>query len=992
MEMYNNLKKKNNSFYNHGTYNLNEINERENNEFFKNFDFEINKLINLEEEQIINLNEETHKDKFNFVDRNEISISNEHLSLKEIDISLNSIINEDNIFLNEDEQLNNTDYDNNIFDYVETVNDTANERKINNSQTEIISPSEIAYTECSNNPEIYGEIIDMSNQNLMIFNNNSYNLRNVKKLRLDNNLIESIEISSPILTYLSVTNNKLQTIEKLKDLKNLIYLDLSNNNISVLTPLSKLNNLKELYLNNNNISDFSILYSLKKLIHLSLKNNKIITIKPSRERILWESLDLSNNKIQIINNLENFTYLKYLSLNKNNIYNICIKKPIPNLKTLHINKSLIIKFDEFYFPNLTELYINDSIVEQIKNCYLMSDLKTLSIQSKVPLTNNPLNIKFSDLTNIKELFILNRRILKLEELYLCKNLNSLILSSCNIDSIPLGLFKDMYELKYLNLNNNKIKNIKEILYLKNLEELYLVNNMIVIFPPFLNTLKMLMNLKILDIRENPVNKAFYSDIQKQNDIYNDNILPDVFSTFNELMVEKGETKNLRFICYYHLIVSTMPTSLISLDTFFVTDSDRRKSVIELEKLKNYYEKSLLLESQIKESDFILNTEEFEDRMQINYEINNIINEFWGYNEIKKYYENNKKLKEKIKLEKRKQQTNDKILSENESNLTIFNNLNFSNIDNPLNNYNLNENVIESKNIEEIIINNDIGNENVLNDLNKIKNDDILKCKKKNNLLTVEKIDNKLKYNKSKKNKIINNKNDSFTLTESIKEFHQRNKNIHNKLVVPKENYNKENNSGKQSKTKKSKEKTLKSTIIPAFRPLSHHGDLFKSTFIAPLPRNNSNLIKLKSKKMDKRTNLKKEKDSLKSHQHLDLNNKVFKYNSELNNNKFKLYNELNDANTENKYTKKTHKNSSISLKKAKSNISLAKRTIKVSLSNPKYSIEKNANPLTTTTETLYRNLNSKKSNIQKNIISTISIDTNVRNNIHKLHKKNSSSK
>lgn len=88
----------------------------------------------------------------------------------------------------------------------------------------------------------------------------------------------------------------------------------------------------------------------------------------------------------------------------------------------------------------------------------------------------------------------------MEELYLCKNLNTLVLNSCNIETIPTGLFKDMYELKYLNLSNNKIKNIKEIVYLKNLEELYLINNMIVVFPPLINTLKMLMNLKILDIR------------------------------------------------------------------------------------------------------------------------------------------------------------------------------------------------------------------------------------------------------------------------------------------------------------------------------------------------------------------------------------------------------------------------------------------------------------------------------------------------------------
>jgi len=111
-------------------------------------------------------------------------------------------------------------------------------------------------------------------------------------------------------------------------------------------------------------------------------------------------------------------------------------------------------------------------------------------------------------------------------------------------------------------------------------------------------------------------------------------------------------------------------------------------------------------------------------------------------------------------------------------------------------------------------------------------------------------------------------------------------------------------------------------------------------------------------------------------------------------NKFKLYNKLSDTNVMNNSPSpvKLHKNSSISLKKAKSNNSLVNRTIKVSLSNPKYSIEKNANPLPSTTETLYKNLNSKKNSIQKNIISTISMDTTVRNNIHKLKKKNSFNK
>jgi len=97
-------------------------------------------------------------------------------------------------------------------------------------------------------------------------------------------------------------------------------------------------------------------------------------------------------------------------------------------------------------------------------------------------------------------YIIDKQISKLEELYACKNINTLVLSSCNIETIPVGLFKNMYELKYLNISNNKIKDISEIIYLKNLEELYLINNMIIVFPSFINAIKMLMNLKILDIR------------------------------------------------------------------------------------------------------------------------------------------------------------------------------------------------------------------------------------------------------------------------------------------------------------------------------------------------------------------------------------------------------------------------------------------------------------------------------------------------------------
>ena len=46
--MYDNLKKdQGNSFFSQGTDTLHKNNEKDNSEFFKNFDFEIDKLINL---------------------------------------------------------------------------------------------------------------------------------------------------------------------------------------------------------------------------------------------------------------------------------------------------------------------------------------------------------------------------------------------------------------------------------------------------------------------------------------------------------------------------------------------------------------------------------------------------------------------------------------------------------------------------------------------------------------------------------------------------------------------------------------------------------------------------------------------------------------------------------------------------------------------------------------------------------------------------------
>eukprot|EP00833_Pecoramyces_ruminatium_P009689 jgi/Orpsp1_1/1183721/evm.model.c7180000086430.1 len=136
----------------------------------------------------------------------------------------------------------------------------------------------------------------------------------------------------------------------------------------------------------------------------------------------------------------------------------------------------------------------------------------------------------------------------------------------------------------------------------------------------------------------------------------------------------------------------------------------------------------------------------------------------------------------------------------------------------------------------------------------------------------------------------------------------------------------------------------------------------------------SNLLKLTSltNKHEKIKYIKKEcsNNSLVNDKNSNYSNKSLKLDKH---NKLKLYNKINDTNImSNSNSLKTYKHIPISLKKAKSNTSLFNRTIKVSLSNPKFPIEKNENQIPTTTETLYKNLHSKK-----RIIPTISIDNAV---------------
>lgn len=77
------------------------------------------------------------------------------------------------------------------------------------------------------------------------------------------------------LESLSLSDNRLSSLNSLSSLSNLTFLQVSGNSISDLSPLKGMSKLKNLYIDGNPVTDLSPLYSLTSLRTLSMKNIEV---------------------------------------------------------------------------------------------------------------------------------------------------------------------------------------------------------------------------------------------------------------------------------------------------------------------------------------------------------------------------------------------------------------------------------------------------------------------------------------------------------------------------------------------------------------------------------------------------------------------------------------------------------------------------------------------------------------------------------------------
>ncbi|CAL6005479.1 leucine-rich_repeat protein [Hexamita inflata] len=335
------------------------------------------------------------------------------------------------------------------------------------------------------------------------------NMHFLQTFSAHNNMISDISdlINCKQLKTVTLQNNQISDILDLVHLKSLIYLDISTNNI---VNCQVFPNLVHLIANSNKIASTDFIISSEKLQWLELKSNHIARFP---ECANLTHLDLEDNRI-IHLEAPNSTKLKYLNIKHNFIIETDLSAYEHFKEWIGIQQQTLNENYNQQNERLTEKLnkqsnneLNENEIQQLQNNIQQND------QKRKERINTVLKQNYND-------YFLNKYEFKTEseisnEPYLrdlnfiksthCSNLNitncpgmlfvnaplqitNLCVTKCKLNSIN-GL-KLLLNLKILNLKHNKLVDVTEIRFLHELESLNLQNNKILTIDPIIHLTKL----------------------------------------------------------------------------------------------------------------------------------------------------------------------------------------------------------------------------------------------------------------------------------------------------------------------------------------------------------------------------------------------------------------------------------------------------------------------------------------------------------------------
>ncbi len=171
--------------------------------------------------------------------------------------------------------------------------------------------------------------------------------------------VEDLSLLSalPSLTSLTLSGCGLSTIAGLETSQNLTYLDLSSNAIRNLEVLSSLSSLSELHLQHNAVTNLNALAGLQNLAKLNISYNEVSSLSPLTGCARLRHLEADNNHISTLAGVEAMPQLRHLSVDYNDLTDVSILAGNLELENLSIASNAIT--DIAALKTLTKLEVFD---------------------------------------------------------------------------------------------------------------------------------------------------------------------------------------------------------------------------------------------------------------------------------------------------------------------------------------------------------------------------------------------------------------------------------------------------------------------------------------------------------------------------------------------------------------------------------------------------------------------------------------------------------
>ncbi|CAK73904.1 unnamed protein product (macronuclear) [Paramecium tetraurelia] len=198
-----------------------------------------------------------------------------------------------------------------------------------------------------------------------------------------------------ILTY---QHNRIQSIQNLVSLPNLLYLDLYDNQLKEIDELKQVQKLKVLLLPKNQIRRIQNLDHLTKLEVLDLHSNRIINLEGLSKLKSLKILNVGNNLITKLEALEELNSLIELNIKMNQIENIDHLQVLPQLQKLFMSQNKINSFPCIF--NLSELSLENNPIQTNKSDYyryICQTFETLRILDGKPIDQIKQEILFAEI-------------------------------------------------------------------------------------------------------------------------------------------------------------------------------------------------------------------------------------------------------------------------------------------------------------------------------------------------------------------------------------------------------------------------------------------------------------------------------------------------------------------------------------------------------------------------------------------------------------------